>query len=255
MFNSNFIEMPQNPLGGQLPQQAWNQPPMQFQPPPAAPPEEGMEGEDGDNSKRPPNAFILYSQTMRPQVRQENPSLSNTECSRLLGKMWKEVPNEIKLQYKQKATQMQAEFKRDHPDYTYRKARRKRALNELLTKSSQGAGPGLFPPQFNGAPDGQNWQTQPGMFPFQGMQMPNTPSQPAVPGATGQSPSPGIPPISGMQASQPPAFGNLPAGQPSSIPLLQTGQQGQSGTQPMYQMPSFPPGIMNPTQMFNFQPK
>lgn len=94
--------------------------------------------EDGDNSHRPPNAFILYSQAMRSEARQQNPSLSNTEVSRILGKMWKEVPNEVKLQYKQKAAKLQEEFKKAHPDYTYRKARRKRALNELLTKSAQG---------------------------------------------------------------------------------------------------------------------
>jgi len=115
---------------------------------------EGMDGEDADNARRPPNAFILYSQAMRSQVRQENPSLSNTECSRLLGKMWKEVPNDMKLQYKQKAASMQEDFKREHPDYTYRKARRKRALNELLTKSTQG-----YTPMVQGFPtDMQAWQ-------------------------------------------------------------------------------------------------
>lgn len=117
--------------------QAWQQPTMD-----AA--SAGMAGvnvedpEDGDNSHRPPNAFILYSQAMRSEARQQNPSLSNTEVSRILGKMWKEVPNETKLQYKQKAAKLQEEFKKAHPDYTYRKARRKRALNELLTKSAQG---------------------------------------------------------------------------------------------------------------------
>lgn len=109
-------------------------PPQMSQPPPVA-----MDADDdGDNAHRPPNAFILYSQAMRSAVRQENPSLSNTECSRLLGKMWKEVPSDVKMQYKQRAAAAQEEFKKNHPNYTYRKARRKRALNELLTKSSQG---------------------------------------------------------------------------------------------------------------------
>lgn len=105
----------------------------------------GVEGEDeGDAAHRPPNAFILYSQAMRSAVRQENPSLSNTECSRLLGKMWKEVSSDQKMQYKHRAAAAQEEFKRQHPNYTYRKARRKRALNELLTKNVQ-AFPGAFP--------------------------------------------------------------------------------------------------------------
>jgi transcription factor SOX7/8/10/18 (SOX group E/F) len=110
----------------------------------------GADGEDdGDTSHRPPNAFILYSQAMRSSCRQQNPSLSNTEVSRLLGKMWKEVPSDVKVQYKQKAAVAQEQFKREHPNYTYRKARKKRALNELLTKSAQGFPLAGFPADGN----------------------------------------------------------------------------------------------------------
>jgi transcription factor SOX7/8/10/18 (SOX group E/F) len=80
-----------------------------------------------DNACRPPNAFTLYHQAIQFHVRQENPSLSNTEVGRLLGKMWKNVPMDIKLQYKQKAAAAQEIFKREHPDHTYRKADRERA--------------------------------------------------------------------------------------------------------------------------------
>lgn len=93
--------------------------------------------DENDNTRRPPNAFILYSKKYRTQIQQENPSLSNTDVSRLLGKMWKEVPNETKLQYKQRAAKLQEEFKKSNPNYTYRKARRKRALNDMLSKSTQ----------------------------------------------------------------------------------------------------------------------
>jgi transcription factor SOX7/8/10/18 (SOX group E/F) len=96
------------------------------------------QSEDVDNARRPPNAFILYAQAMRSAVRQEHPALSNTEVSAVLGKMWKDVPADQKLAYKQRAAAAQEVFKHEHPDYTYRKARRKRALNELLTKSAQG---------------------------------------------------------------------------------------------------------------------
>jgi hypothetical protein len=99
---------------------------------------------DSDVSRRPPNAFILYSQAMRSTVRQSNPALSNTEVSRLLGQLWKDVPADAKLQYKQQAARAQEQFKQEHPDYTYRKARRKRTLNELLTKTNQGY-PAGFP--------------------------------------------------------------------------------------------------------------
>lgn len=140
MYNTNGVFDPSN--------QQWT--------PQQAPQEaEAPEGEE-DTSHRPPNAFILYSQAMRSQVRQENPQLSNTEVSRILGKMWKEVPNDVKITYKQKAAALQNEFKKNHPDYTYRKARRKRALNELLTKSTQGFQP------YAGMPMDPNMQMMPG---------------------------------------------------------------------------------------------
>ncbi|EAY07891.1 HMG box family protein [Trichomonas vaginalis G3] len=242
--------MPSN-MGGMVPQQQWNQPPPTYQQPPPAEADDGMGGEDGDNSKRPPNAFILYSQAMRPQVRQENPSLSNTECSRLLGKMWKEVPNDIKLQYKQRASAMQADFKRDHPDYTYRKARRKRALNELLTKSSQVA-PGMYPPAMGG--DSAAWPPQGGVFPMQGMGMPgfsNLPGQPSL----GSVPS-----VPGMPSSQPPAMFAPPAVPGTQLSTSLNPTQSPAATasqpqnQPLYQMPGFP-GMLNTSGMFGFTGK
>jgi transcription factor SOX7/8/10/18 (SOX group E/F) len=155
---------------------------------------------DSDNSRRPPNAFILYSQAMRSSCRQENPSLSNTEVSRLLGKMWKDVPAEAKLHYKQQASAAQAEFKRVHPDYTYRKARRKRALNELLTKSTPGFPMAGFPPDPNAATQMYN--------PFL-MQMYG---QGAVPGAapTGQLPPSGYPNLGMPMMGAPPGYPSLP---------------------------------------------
>ena len=127
------------------------------------------EADEGDNSHRPPNAFILYSQAMRSQAREENPALTNTEISRLLGKMWKEVPSEIKLQYKQKAAALQEQFKREHPDYTYRKARRKRALNELLSKNTSSNQGYYTQPTY---PDGQMGMYNP-QFPSQMAPMSN----------------------------------------------------------------------------------
>lgn len=171
-FDMNYASMGQ-PAG-----QAWMPSQVPMQQPVQQDAQAGQmnvdEGEEGDNSRRPANAFILYSQTMRSVVRQENPSLSNTEVSRLLGKMWKEVPNETKLQYKQRAAAAQEEFKRQHPDYTYRKARRKRALNELLTKSSQ---------SFAGIPPYDPSQMQ--MFPNSAMPMYPMGMMQGVPGAPG----------------------------------------------------------------------
>lgn len=138
---------------------------------------------DSSNARRPPNAFILYSQQMRTQVRQEHPQLSNTEVSSLLGKMWKDVPNETKIQYKETAQKLQDSFKKSHPDYTYRKARRKRALNELLTKSQGNfaMGENSFLAGYQPMNGIQPFSTYP-MFPMPGQQMQPPMAQPMAPG-------------------------------------------------------------------------
>ena len=244
--------------------QPWNRAPAAAPPMPRHDDMPDIEGEEGDQSRRPPNAFILYSQSMRSQVRQENPSLSNTECSRLLGKMWKEVPNEIKLQYKQKAAAMQEEFKRTHPDYTYRKARRKRALNELLTKSSGGVAGG-FPGAFPGTNFGQDgaWPNMSNMYmpglPGNTQSMNNMPSlsgmgNSSLPTGMGSAPAPGgFPgapssqagfPGAGASSQQHPLGGAPTSGQP--------GQASQPTPQPGGQQPMFPMGGLGgfPQQMF-----
>lgn len=184
--------------------------------PPQAPSAMPDPDDDGDNAHRPPNAFILYSQAMRSAVRQENPSLSNTECSRLLGKMWKEVPSDVKMQYKQRAAAAQEEFKRQHPNYTYRKARRKRALNELLTKSSQGMPPFCTDPMMGMM--GQNQFGMMGPMYAQNLGMAGQPGQGA---ALGGQPMgiPGMPGQMGMQGqgqmAMPMQMGSYPGMDPS----------------------------------------
>jgi transcription factor SOX7/8/10/18 (SOX group E/F) len=148
---------------------------------------------------------------MRSSVRQENPSLSNTEISGLLGKMWKEVPSDVKMQYKQKAAFAQEQFKRDHPNYTYRKARRKRALNELLTKSAQG----FQLPGFPGDPNFQAMAVNPYFLQMYG--------QGQVPGGQGVPPGMGMPGIPGGQGTP-----GMPGQQPQGYP----GYTGAPGAGP-----------------------
>jgi transcription factor SOX7/8/10/18 (SOX group E/F) len=188
--------------------------------PQAAPDSAGsieMDAEE-DVSRRPPNAFILYSQSMRTTVRQDNPTLSNNEVSRLLGKMWKEVPADIKLQFKQQASAAQEDFKRQHPNYTYRKARRKRALNELLTKSTQGFGI----PNFPGDPSIVNAAFNPAN-PALWQQMY---AQPGLQGALGPGQVPGLG-LPNMGMPNPQGYPNL-----QGYPGL--GDQGQNS---LYQLP------------------
>jgi transcription factor SOX7/8/10/18 (SOX group E/F) len=183
------------------------------------------QSEEVDNARRPPNAFILYSQAMRTAVRQEHPALSNTEVSAVLGKMWKEVPTDQKLIYKQKAAAAQEIFKQEHPDYTYRKARRKRTLNELLTKSSQGFPMPDYPPT-----DISNMNP----YAFMGMyqQMQNAIQQPGMPFM--QTPAPGQAQIPRTGAPQ-----SLPAtqmtGYPNMHPFQGIGDQAPGMASTFYQ--------------------
>lgn len=48
--------------------------------------------------------------------------------------MWKESPVETKNQYKERATRIQEEFKRNHPNFS---CRPKKPLSELLKGISQ----------------------------------------------------------------------------------------------------------------------
>jgi hypothetical protein len=79
---------------------------------------------------------VLYFQAHRASVQRENPTLSTHDISRLLGKMWKEIPSDQKLPYKEQAAALQETFKREHPGYTYKKARMKRRLNEVLIQNA-----------------------------------------------------------------------------------------------------------------------
>ena len=44
--------------------------------------------------KRPPSAFLSFSNSKRTEVKQLNKELNNTELSRVLAKLWKEAPEE-----------------------------------------------------------------------------------------------------------------------------------------------------------------
>ncbi|ORY19972.1 hypothetical protein LY90DRAFT_434987, partial [Neocallimastix californiae] len=68
---------------------------------------------------RPPNPFILYRQEHHSQVLAEHEGISNTEISKIIGKMWKEESEEVKNKYKEKAQEMKRRHKLMYPDYRF----------------------------------------------------------------------------------------------------------------------------------------
>jgi len=49
--------------------------------------------------KRPMSAFLKYSQTRRKHVKEQNPDMSNTDVSRLLGEMWRNASPKERAPY------------------------------------------------------------------------------------------------------------------------------------------------------------
>ncbi|KAK9728228.1 hypothetical protein K7432_001173 [Basidiobolus ranarum] len=77
---------------------------------------------------RPTNAFILFRRENHGRIFQQNPHLSNNDVSKTLGKEWKELPENQKEIYRQKARSLQQEHQAKYPDYKFtpQQNRRKR---------------------------------------------------------------------------------------------------------------------------------
>lgn len=63
--------------------------------------------------KRPMSAFLKYSQKRRTRVKQENPDMSNTDVSRLLGEMWRNAAPAERAPYVEEEERERAQYKDD----------------------------------------------------------------------------------------------------------------------------------------------
>eukprot|EP00977_Amphora_coffeiformis_P011172 scaffold2671_cov167-Amphora_coffeaeformis.AAC.10 len=61
--------------------------------------------------KRPMSAFLKYSKTRRSKVKEENPDMSNTDISRLLGEMWRNASQAERAPYVESEQQERAAYK------------------------------------------------------------------------------------------------------------------------------------------------
>lgn len=82
--------------------------------------------------KRPMSAFLKFSQTRRPQVKRENPDMSNTDVSRLLGEMWRNAGQTEKKPYIEREMLERAAYKA-----TIKKWREDQAHIDAASRSSQ----------------------------------------------------------------------------------------------------------------------
>ena len=61
--------------------------------------------------KRPMSAFLKYSKTRRREVKEDNPDMSNTDISRLLGEMWRNASPEERRPYREQEEKERAVYK------------------------------------------------------------------------------------------------------------------------------------------------
>jgi len=64
---------------------------------------EKKEKKDPDAPKSSVNSYIIFSRENREQVKKENPDIKSTDITKKLAEMWKELDEEDKKEYKEKA--------------------------------------------------------------------------------------------------------------------------------------------------------
>ncbi|KAG1460229.1 hypothetical protein G6F46_005691 [Rhizopus delemar] len=88
---------------------------------------------------RPMNSFMIYRLEKQHEIVKECPGANHRDISKIVAKWWKEMPDEEKEPYRQKAERAKEEHQRLYPDYKFspqkrtRKTRvyRKRPQNEF----------------------------------------------------------------------------------------------------------------------------
>ena len=88
--------------------------------------------EEEDNVKRPMNAFIVWSKTIQKKITDENPKMHISKISKLLGKKWKGLTNEVKWPYIDESKRLRDVHMKKYPNYRYKpKMKKHQPLNRF----------------------------------------------------------------------------------------------------------------------------
>ena len=79
---------------------------------------------DPNAPKKPMSAFLAFGNERRKAIAEANPTLSNTEISHLLSKLWRECPDHIKQHYRDREAREREEFKKIRAEWERQKKER-----------------------------------------------------------------------------------------------------------------------------------
>lgn len=89
------------------------------------PAKKGKKKKDPNEPKRAKSAYIFFGEDKREEVKRTNPAAKSPEIMKIIGALWRELTEEQKEQYKQKATQdkeryeiSKAEYEKNKPETT-----------------------------------------------------------------------------------------------------------------------------------------
>ncbi|XP_017088796.2 transcription factor Sox-9 [Drosophila bipectinata] len=94
-----------------------------------------------EHIKRPMNAFMVWAQAARRVMSKQYPHLQNSELSKSLGKLWKNLKDSDKKPFMEFAEKLRMTHKQEHPDYKYQPRRKKaRAMPPQQQTRGEAAG-------------------------------------------------------------------------------------------------------------------
>ncbi len=85
----------------------------------------GKRRKDPNAPKRAMSAYLYYCDEFRQMVRSENPSKSIAEVAKILGEMWRALPEDQKTPYREKAAKDRARYMKIMESYRQKKAEQK----------------------------------------------------------------------------------------------------------------------------------
>mmetsp|Transcript_28984 Transcript_28984/g.40727 ORF Transcript_28984/g.40727 Transcript_28984/m.40727 type:complete len:615 (-) Transcript_28984:302-2146(-) len=83
----------------------------------SAAPSKGKNIKDPNAPKKPPSAYILYSKSIREEVKTANPEAKFTDMSKLTGDKWKQLSAESKKEWNEKANAEKEKYKAVKENY------------------------------------------------------------------------------------------------------------------------------------------